>query len=255
MNYVCNVVGTLVIEDVNLELQYMEMIDLSPADFKASPKLREAHRRKQLVPYDAKLHRNAKRFTSFTKQAKIKQAAPSPESSSPEVKFSDAVNIKESLGNIANKMDSLVNRVNILITRSLETSDKLNDNFNKFFESQPKKDVSSESFNKFIDKTLDYHSKMEELLQKRNKDKDDKIDELIVKLDEFIEKGIKVNAGFTGPSYQGSGNGGSKKSSFDDTVTFVPDIQTSNIKTSVKTQELQQEGTDSILAKLKALKK
>ena len=42
MDYVCKIVGNLSLKEINLELSYLEIIDLSQEDFKASPRLREA---------------------------------------------------------------------------------------------------------------------------------------------------------------------------------------------------------------------
>jgi hypothetical protein len=251
MNYISTVIGTLTVEDINIQLHYMEIIDLSAEDFKASPRLREAHRNKQLIPYDPKTHRNAKKFNRFTKNAKLHNK-PQPEAVKTEIKFSEASTIKKSLEGLSDKLGGLVNRINILITRQLETSEKLNDNFEKFFEDKrPPVDLSS--LDKFTDKTTDHYKKMEELWEKRLSQKEDKIDKLIKKIDEFMDKGIKVNG--NGQTYTGNSASTSLKGSgFDDKVTFVPDINIKEMKTKVKTEKVTQEGTDDILAKLKAMK-
>ncbi len=69
MEYVCNIIGNLNIKDINLELSHMEIIDLSSDDFKASPRLRESLRNREIIPYDSSKQPNAKRV----KQRHIKK--------------------------------------------------------------------------------------------------------------------------------------------------------------------------------------
>ncbi|MDB4330515.1 hypothetical protein N9948_02230, partial [bacterium] len=69
----------------------------------------------------------------------------------------------------------------------------------------------------------------------------------------FMDKGIKVNGNPMGQNSYSSGVGGNG-SDFDDNVTFVPEINVSDLKTQVKAEEVTQEGTEDILAKLKGMK-
>lgn len=241
MDYVSTVVGTLRIDDLNVELGYMEVISLSQSDFKISPKLREAHRVGQIINYDPHKHRNAKRFSRFTKeqshQSKQKQ----------ELNFSEILPIKDALEGLSDKMSNLVGRVTTLLTRQIEINEKLNDNFDKFFKHSetPKVDISP---------LIQHLEKMENSWSNRLTEKDEKIDLLLSKLDQFIEKSVN-NQNFHKPHFNGNGNGSYNKASvFEDKVTFIPEINVQNVKTSVKSQEIRQEGTSDILAKLKALK-
>jgi vacuolar-type H+-ATPase subunit I/STV1 len=254
MNYVCTVVGKLVFDDINLELNYMEIIDLSPADFKGSPRLREAFRNKQLVSYDPRVHPNAKRFNRFTKDMRIASVTDAPEepnklSDDKEIRFSEVNQIKVSLEGLAEKMNGLVSKMNVFISQQVESNEKLNKNFDKFFE---EKKISTESFDKYVDKSLEYHTKMNDFWEKRLNEKDERLNKLINKLDEFLDRGVNITAA---SPYNYSAGVVKTDSSFDDKVTFVPELNIANVKSSIKSQEIQQEGTDDVLAKLRAMKK
>jgi tetrahydromethanopterin S-methyltransferase subunit G len=250
MNYVSTVVGKLVFDDINLELDYMEIISLSPGDFKASPRIREAFQNRQLVIYDPRIHVNAKKFNRYSSDIRIpsfQEKITVKENPKSEVKFSEINDLKNILNNISVKMENLVGRVSQLIDNSTANVNNINLKIDELIKKDGSKDISSveEKFQFLMDLNFEHHSKIEELLQK----KEEKFNNIISRLDDIISKGISVGgSGYVNHSIKSS------KSDFDDTVTFVPEIDVSNVKTSIKSESITQEGTDDVLEKLRALK-
>ena len=246
MDYVCKVVGSLSINDISLELGYMEIIDLTTDDFKASPQLRDALRNRHLEVYDPSKHKNARRRKSISQIRSLTQDTKIVQNTS---NSSDGKLIKESLDVLSKKMDSLVNRINVLIDKSIESNSSLVDSLNSGSNS-----IDAEKFNIFLSKNLEYHDKLNKILEGKNSTTDDKIDKLIDKLDQFITKGTIIGShGITNPLNNSPKI--KKSNNFDDNITFVPEINIDSVeKANIKAEQIQQEGTDDIIAKLKAMK-
>lgn len=251
MNYVSTVVGKLVFEDINLELDYMEIISLSPGDFKASPKIRAAFQNKQLVIYDPRIHVNAKKFNRYNDNIKIpsiQEKKQVPQIVSNDLKVSEISELKSILNSISLKMENLVNRVSGLIENQNKEVGQLSSKIDQIVEKNNFKDNSNveEKFQFLMDLNFEHQSKIEQLLEK----KEEKFNNIISKLDDIISKGIQVG----GSGYVNHGMTKEMKSDFDDKVTFVPDLDVSNVKSSIKSENIVQEGTEDVLAKLRALK-
>ena len=60
MRYISKIIGNLNITDLNIILSENEIIDLSNEDLKSSYELREAIRKKLIIPYDPKIHKYIK---------------------------------------------------------------------------------------------------------------------------------------------------------------------------------------------------
>jgi hypothetical protein len=251
MDYVCKVVGNLIINDINLELGYMEIIDLTTDDFKSSPQLREALRNRHLEVFDPSKHQNARRRKSISQ---IRNLTQDNKSNTPVKISSEGKLIKESLDNLCKKMDGLVNRINVLIDKSIESNNRLADSLNQSFTNKTGDSIDTEKFNIFLSKNLEYHDKIDKILNKKNNETDNKIDKLIDKLDQFITKGMVIGSHGISSNLNNS-NKIKKYNDFDDKVTFVPDINIDSVeKANIKAEQIQQEGTDDIIAKLKAMK-
>lgn len=252
MNYVSTVVGKLIFEDINLELDYMEIISLSPGDFKASPKIRLAFQNKQLVIYDPRIHVNAKKFNRYSSDIKIpsfQEKKPTVQVPSSDLKVTEINELKTILNSISLKMENLVNRVSGLIENQNKGVDKLVSKMDHLIEKEnTQKDNSGveEKFQFLMDLNFEHQSKIEKLLEK----KEEKFNNIISKLDDIISKGLTIG----GSGYVNHSVSREMKSDFDDKVTFVPDLDVSNVKSSIKSENIVQEGTDDVLAKLKAMK-
>jgi len=106
LDYVCNVVGTLKIREINLEISYMEIIDLSFDDFKASPRLREAMRNKEILLYDSGKFPKAKKIKLRNKVEFVKVKDNSEK---------DYTEIKESLNRVADKLELLTDKLDKIL--------------------------------------------------------------------------------------------------------------------------------------------
>lgn len=256
MNYVSTVVGKLIFEDINLELDYMEIVDLSAADFKSSPRIREAFQNKQLVVYDPRIHINARKFNRFTKNINLpsfKETVQKVDDNKvSDIKFSDITALRQVLEGLSDKMNNLVNRISVLNGETVETSKKLNDNFEKFIEINKKNFSNNDKLEFFLEKTLEHHSKVEKILESKFSQKEE-INDVLGRLEEIIKKGITLNTNYN-PNFSSKKNDLGFEA-FDDKVTFVPKIDVEDVKKSIKSEEITQDGTDDILAKLRAMKK
>ena len=109
MNYVSKVGGNLVIADIHLELSYMELIDLSSEDFKASPRLREALRNKEIEIYVPNVHLNAKKI-------KERNSHPANKEESNQID-SDT---KKLLVEMSGRLNYLISKMELLISKEKE---------------------------------------------------------------------------------------------------------------------------------------
>ena len=243
MDYVCKVAGNLIINDINLELSYMEIIDLSVDDFKSSPQLRDAVRTQKIELYNPSSHRGARRIKSLPSNRNKEISKLEYENN---FKFSDSGHIKENLDSISKKMEVLVSRIDFLITKNIETNNKITDILTE--KNKNTEDVDLNKINYFLDKSLEYQLKIDTFIDKKNLETDKKIDKLIDKLDLFITKGVSANLNDYGVIK-------SKSKSFDDEPLYVPKITTDNIeKANIKSESIEQQGTDDILSKLREMK-
>jgi hypothetical protein len=242
MDYVCKVVGNLKIPEINLSLTYMEMINLNPEDFKQSPRLRLALKNREIEVYNPQIHKNAKRFkkhiSKTVPQGQVKKISDNPRPSSSR----DVEDLHISLSKLYKKMDSLVTRVNVLISKTVESTDKLNNNFEKFLTKPQEKEEYPE--------ILDKLTRFLEHSEKNKQENEEKFNKLITKIDELITKGVH----FSGTGSNGRMSSITKKSTFNDAPTYVPEIKTDNVKTNIVTKEVKSKGTEDILEKLKQMK-
>jgi len=183
LDYICNIVGNLSIKEINLELSHMEIIDLSSEDFKASPRLREALRNKEIIPYNASKHKNAK---------KIKQRNNFIRTDSSIAEITD---LKKSLESISNRMLSVGDKLDKLIDKLTDDHDKLFDSLDKFLENKKNDDNKLNCLIEKIDSLLGKGNilrKESEGGNGKHKKEDLDMPIFIPKLDENIyEKNIK----------------------------------------------------------------
>jgi uncharacterized protein YukE len=233
MYYVSNVVGDLRIDDINLKLSYMELIELSSDDFKASHRLRNALRNKEIVTYDPREHKSAKKniFSQIkqTRNIEIK----SEKSNESHLNFSEITELQVTLSSISKKMEDLLNKIDSFLTKNekcagllektLEANqkiyeDKLNsvskileknieDNQKTFESTKLSYESKIEKLNQVLEytqKNLEfnrqgYDSKIEKLSQiiEKNIDHNQKLDE---KFKEYLEKETKVSVSYQNPA-------------------------------------------------------
>lgn len=135
MDYVCKVVGNLQLKEINLDLAYLEIVALSSEDFKASPRLREALRNKEIEPYNPVLHKNAKKLKNRNNIKEIIKEIPNT-----------PINIKNILEDITCKINSLTNKIDLLISKdndrvALNDLDKKLENFIKDVKKEDKLEI------------------------------------------------------------------------------------------------------------------
>ena len=118
MDYVCKIVGNLSLKEINLELSYLEIIDLSQEDFKASPRLREALRNKEIEIYDLRKHQTAKRikFRNNNERVQIIKEEIIKEKLVESTKIPNEINsLKKLLLEMSSKLNQLIFRVDTLL--------------------------------------------------------------------------------------------------------------------------------------------
>ena len=218
MDYVCKVVGNLIIPDINLELTYLEITDLYPDDFKASPRLREALRNKEIEVYNAQLHKGSKKI-------KTRFIAP------PIQVIKENTNLdslKEPITNITNKLDYLLSRIEALIAKNKEN---VNNSTN-----------------------TDILSKILEQINKPKQDiSDEKINLILNKFDELIEKGLSTNN--KDYSQRNKEQDYKNDSVKEDIPIYIPKLDDLRVlEKNVQIDQETSEGTESILDKLRKLK-
>lgn len=248
MDYVCKVAGNLIINDINLELSYMEIIDLNADDFKASPQLREAVRTQKIELYQPSKHRNARRIKALPPSRNyLANRIDDSNNKDSNFKFSEGTHIKENLDNLSKKMETLVSRIDVLINNNIQLSSKI-DGIPREGNNKKEDNLDIQKLNYLLDKSLEYQMKIDSFLDKKNLDTDKKIDKLLDKLDHLITKGVSANLNDYGTLK-------SKSKNFDDEPMYVPKITTDNVETSnIKAESLEQQGTDDILSKLREMK-
>jgi len=285
MDYVCKVVGELSIEEnsFNLRMHFNEIIDLYPDDFKVSPKLRAALRNREIEVYTPTLHKKAKRLNHRKKMELVKEKIipiNKPQhvaQASTAISHSEANEIKSALGSISNKMSSVVSRLDLLVTKVIESNNTLNANFSKFFNDKQSVNVNynNPKLDSILDKVVNTQDKFNSYLEDQmrvsvaqktkipepsaNQLKEEKLDKLLDSVDKLLTDGLKIDG--NNLNIHNTSGGGYSKISNEKTVQieedlpmFVPKIETDVSQKNIVTKSIESEGTDNILEKLKNLK-
>ena len=285
MDYVCKVVGELSIEEkeFKLRMSFNEIIDLSPEDFKVSPRLRAALRNREIEVYTPTLHQKARRLKTRKKMEVLKEniiPLKAPKSPAAESFSNTDINeMKAILGGISNKMNSVVSRLDLLITKVIESNNSLNANFTKFFNENQSVQVNynNPKLDSILDKVVSTQDKFNDYLADQQRVsianstkvpvpstdslKEEKLDKLLDSVEKLLTEGIKIDG--KNLNIQNSNGGGYSKISNEKSVhhleedipMYVPKVETNVSQKNIVTKEIESEGTDNILEKLKNLKK
>jgi len=290
MDYVCKVVGDLNIEekDFHLKLSFNEIVDLNQEDFKTSPRLREALRNREIEIYSPALHQKARRSSRMKviplikeKIIPLKQAIEEKTNQQQNnLNNSEFVALKSVLESISNKMDCLASRVDILVTRVVDSNTQMNVNFNKFFNERQNIQVVYENtkLDSLLEKVISTQDKFNNYIEDQNRInisnarkmpisndlnvKEERLDKLLLSIEKLLSEGIKLD----GKNLNIQNNNGKDYSKIniekqvnfkdEDIPMYIPKIDTSSISNkNIFTKSLESEGTSSILEKLKNLKK
>ena len=290
MDYVCKVVGDLNIEekDFHLKLSFNEIVDLNQEDFKTSPRLREALRNREIEIYSPALHQKARRSSRMKviplikeKIIPLKQAIEEKTNQQQNnLNNSEFVALKSVLESISNKMDCLASRVDILVTRVVDSNTQMNVNFNKFFNERQNIQVVYENtkLDSLLEKVISTQDKFNNYIEDQNRInisnarkmpisndlnvKEERLDKLLLSVEKLLSEGIKLD----GKNLNIQNNNGKDYSKIniekqvnfkdEDIPMYIPKIDTSSISNkNIFTKSLESEGTSSILEKLKNLKK
>jgi len=224
MDFVCKVTGELVIADLNLNLVHMEIIDLYPDDFKVSPRLREAQRNKEIEVYSSQHHRTARRLKKRnTEQNKIQIIKEN----------SSEFSLKEPLVSINNKLDYLMSRIEIIISKNKNEPELKN-------LPNLKEDI--------LNKILSQNQKIEEYINSTKSLDEGKLNDILNKFENLLEKRLSINKEYLGKTDK-------KEMEKEDIPIYIPKLDDIDIiEKNIKSQEIVSEGTDNILEKLKKLK-
>jgi len=252
MNYICKVIGDLSIvdRDFKLNMYFNEVIDLSPDDFKVSPRLRAALRNKELEVYTPKLHQNIKRKKKAHSMNILKEKVLPFTNSKNESSTKELNDMKTTLDGISNKMSNVLYKLDDLVTQVISSSDSLNENFNKFFKRIESNPVNSR-LEDLLAKVIETQDKLSFFLEDNLKQtkNEDKIDKLIDNLEVILSNGIPSKNSVNNLSK----NSKIKKDIYEDNEIYIPKIETNLSKKNIVTENMESEGTDSILEKLKNL--
>jgi len=286
MDYVCKVVGELSIEEIQFKLRmsFNEIIDLSPDDFKVSPRLRAALRNREIEVYTPTLHKQAKRLKIRKKMEILQENVlplkpPAPAQKATAELDSSAINeMKSVLAGISNKMTSVVSRLDLLITKVIESNNTLNANFNKFFNEKQNVQINynNPKLDTMLDKVVSTQDKFNTYLQEQQRISnlqktqtseitktsatDEKLDKLLDSVEKLLNGGIKIdgnNLNIQNTNGRGYSKINTEKKYLieDDLPMFVPKMDTDVSQKNIVTKSIESEGTDNILEKLKNLKK
>ena len=284
MDYVCKVVGELSIaeKEFKLKMSFNEIIDLSPDDFKVSPRLRAALRNREIEVYTPTLHKQAKRLKIRKKMEILQEKVIplKPQNSLPQVNpgfdSSEINEMKAILGTISNKMTSVVSRLDLLVTKVIESNNNLSANFNKFFNEKqnvqvsynnPKLDsmldkvvTTQDNFNSYLlDQQRVQVAQKAQATDTNSQLNNEKLDKLLDSVDKLLTEGIKIDG--KNLNIQNTNGGGYSKISTeksvqmdDDIPIYIPKLETDVSHKNIVTKSIESEGTDNILEKLKNLK-
>ena len=233
MDFVCIVGGNLEIADLNLNLVYMEIVDLYPDDFKTSPSLREAQRTKKIEVYSPQNHKLAKRI-------KTRQPFPPVQIIKEIVReTSKDTSLKEPLSVISNKLDYLMSKVDSILSKNKEPLIESIDSNNSI-----KEDI--------LLKILEQNKKIEIYMAGKDNTSQEKIDKIINKFETLLEKGLSINKDYFEKDIITKHTREQVKEDIPIYVPRLDDIDV--IEKNVQTEDIVSEGTESILEKLKKLK-
>jgi len=273
MDYVCKVIGELSIEDKDFKLRmsFNEIIDLSPDDFKVSPRLRVALRNREIEVYTPTLHKKARRLKARRKMELLREnilplKKPSPAKASAEISNTAINEMKIILGSISNKMNGVVSRLDILVTKVIESNNTLNANFTKFFSEKQNIQVSynNDKLDSLLNSVVLTQNKFNNYIIDQtlcaDQIKEEKLDKLLDSIEKLLTEGIKLDGknlniqNTNGGGYSNIRTENSVQSMDDDIPIFVPKIKTDVSNKNIVTKEIKSEGTENILEKLKNLK-
>jgi len=277
MDYVCKVVGELSIEekDLNLRMSFNEIIDLSPDDFKVSPRLRAALRNKEIEVYTPTLHKKARRLKSRKNMKLLKEniiplSKPTQAMTSDIASSKELNEIKSILGTISNKMNNIVSRMDYLVNKIVESNNALNVNLVNMLNKDSKVEVNynNEKLDYLLNAVVSTQNEFNNYIKQQdnsptpqnNSDttsiKEDKLNDLLDSINKLLKDGIKIDG--KNLNIQNSINQNYSKvkreDADEDIPRFVPKIETDLSNKNILTKEIASEGTGSILDKLKNLK-
>lgn len=287
MDYVCKVVGELSIEekDFQLKMSFNEIVDLNQEDFKVSPRLREALRNREIEVYTPTLHQKARRLNRNMRrmplvQEKIiplKQAVEEKHINDNLINNSELNELKSILEGISSKMSGVVSRLDLLVTKVIDSNTQLNANFNRFFNERQNVQVvyDNPKLDSLLDKVINTQDKFNNFIEDQNRIhianshkmpepqdiKEDKLDKLLSSVEKLLSEGIKIDGKIlntqntNGKAYSKINVESQVHIKDEDIPLYVPKIDTASISNkNIVTEALESEGTDSILEKLKKLK-
>jgi len=287
MDYVCKVIGDLSIEekDFKLRMSFNEIVDLTPEDFKISPRLRAALRNREIEVYTPTLHKKAKKVNGRKMHIVQERVLPLKNNVAPaaaveipkgNLNNSDINEMKEALSCISDKVSSCVSRLDLLITKVIESNNTLNSNFDRFFREKQNVQVTYENakLDHLLEQVIQNQTKFNTFIEDQHRTQlnnkaipqasasqvnDEKLSKLLDSVEKLLQEGLKIDA--KNLNIQNTnGNGYSKiktedKVHFDDDIpVFVPKLDKVVENKNIVTKSVESEGTDSILEKLKNLK-
>jgi len=261
MDYVCRVIGELCIDEnkFKLKMLFNEIVDLSQDDFKVSPRLRAALRSQEIEIYTPSLHKKAKRLKSRKKMVLIQEnIIPLKQKKEVSHNNSDITEIKTILGNISNRMNTIVSRLDLIVLKVVESNKKLNANFDKFFSEKQSIQDNYPKLDSLLNIVINTQNKFNTYLKDQKKIqipeinplKEEKLDRLLGSMEKLLLH-IEIN----GKNSNIKNSNVMKDSIIDDDYPlFIPKIETDVSHKHIITKEISSDGTDGILAKLKNLK-
>jgi len=100
MKFICNVVGDLLLEDLNIKLSHLEVLEVTEDDLKTSLRLRESIRNGELIAYNPKIHKVVKnnKPKSYSKQETVRTPAA----------------FGSYMKKVLDKLDAIVNKLDVL---------------------------------------------------------------------------------------------------------------------------------------------
>lgn len=252
MDYVCKVAGDLHINDIGLKLSHMEIIDLTQEDFKMSPRLRESLRKHELEAYSPRKHKNARRIKRRHKNVIVQNIKVIEKEKRVQVPSENPINFRELdeltkvCSSISSKMDSLISKLDVMVDAVNQTAEStriLGDHLSKMADKEVKVSLDSTKLDKLIN-----------LLVEKEK-KEDKIDDLISTMKSLVDKGVPTYSGSFSSSMSSTKNNFNKNDLDDSIPMYIPDLEDSDFTSAnVVTENIESEGTEDIVAKLKRMK-
>lgn len=230
MEYVCKVVGNLNLEEINLSLTYMEIVDLSQDDFKSSPRLRDALRKKEIEVYNARLHPSARKIKNYVSPNRQNQAPVH----SFQKDYLSISEIKSALATLSFKIDSVVGRMDEILRKNQTESIEIP-------QTEHFSGLDVKKIDETLNKILDAGNKVDAVLSKQ--------DAILEKLEEVMARPIALN------NYNPNSIKTTSSSIIpEDVPIFIPKMEQNVGDKNIQAQEIQSEGTEDILEKLRKMK-